>query len=64
MKYDYKCTKCEYTLERSFGVLNEVIEKEDCPKCLTENAFMKQFPTGTGFILKGTGWYSKDKENK
>jgi putative FmdB family regulatory protein len=53
--YEYACTSCgnEWELEQS--IKDDAIK--ECPKCHQGTA-KRQISRGTGFILKGGGWYS------
>lgn len=60
--YQYVCEKCGYSFER-FHSIKKTLRK--CPKCSL--IFLKRkISGGTGFILKGSGFYCNDypKENK
>lgn len=53
---DFKCTKCGEEFEH-FQVRSD--DKPECPKCQAkEKDLEKQPPKGTGFILKGGGWFA------
>jgi len=57
--YEYKCSKCEYIIEK-LQKINSVY-KEKCCKC---NLFMDRIISRTHFKLKGKGWYETDLKNK
>ncbi|MBI5740481.1 MAG: zinc ribbon domain-containing protein [Nitrospirae bacterium] len=53
--YEYKCTKCEQTVE--------VMQKMSDPPlsvCKACGGGLKKLITGTSFVLKGSGWYVSD----
>ncbi len=51
--YEYVCEKCQIAIEEFFPASN-IPDTIECPACKT--AAQRQITTGTGFILKGTGW--------
>jgi putative FmdB family regulatory protein len=53
--YEYACTSCANEWEFEQSIKDEPIKK--CPKCHKQTA-RRQISRGTGFILKGSGWYS------
>lgn len=59
--YDYKCDSCNHTFEVMQSIKDEPLTK--CPNC-GKNKLKKLISGGTGFILKGSGFYSTDYKNK
>lgn len=59
--YDYKCGSCNHTFEVMQSIKDEPLTK--CPNC-GKNKLKKLISGGTGFILKGSGFYSTDYKNK
>lgn len=53
--YEYGCTACGNEWEELQRITEPPIEV--CPKC-GKNAAHRLISAGTGFILKGGGWYS------
>ena len=53
--YEYACTSCGYEWEAEQSIKESPLT--DCPKCNNATA-RRQISRGTGFILKGGGWYS------
>jgi putative FmdB family regulatory protein len=53
--YEYGCTACGSQWEELQRITEPPIEV--CPKC-GKNAAQRLISAGTGFILKGGGWYS------
>jgi len=53
--YEYGCTACGSEWEELQRITEPPIEV--CPKC-GKNAAHRLISAGTGFILKGGGWYS------
>ena len=53
--YEYACTSCANEWEFEQSIKDEPLKK--CPKCHKQTA-RRQISRGTGFILKGSGWYS------
>lgn len=56
--HDYRCVECEKEYEvfyRSQSEREREEEGEVCPQC-GSNKKEKLVSTGTGFILKGSGW--------
>ena len=60
MIYEYKCSFCGKIHDVEHG-MNEA-PKIKCNYCGT--TCEKKITGGTGFILKGVGWYSTDYKNK
>jgi len=58
--YEYKCTKCGYIFEE-FQSINDRPFNE-CPKCKGKTE--RVITGGTGFLLKGTGFYSTDHRSE
>lgn len=55
MTYEYVCTACEHEWEASQPI--SAAPLKTCPQCQQETA-KRQVSGGTGFVLKGGGWYS------
>lgn len=55
MTYEYLCTACGHEWEASQPITAEPLK--DCPKCKKASA-RRQVSGGTGFVLKGGGWYA------
>ena len=53
--YEYACTSCGNEWEAEQSIKDEALKV--CPKCENSTA-RRQISRGTGFILKGGGWYS------
>jgi putative FmdB family regulatory protein len=53
--YEYICTACQHEWEEEQSIKDEPLER--CPSCKKKKA-RRQISRGTGFILKGGGWYS------
>lgn len=65
MKYDYKCTKCNYVFEKDLR-LKDVINasktlKTTCPRC---GRSAKKLINKPAVFFRGAGFYVNDKENK
>jgi putative FmdB family regulatory protein len=69
--YEYVCSSCEHKFEL-FQKIKDSDNESLCPKC-SSSSCKKVISGGTGFILKGEGFYVndygkrsefKDKENK
>jgi len=56
--YEFKCLKCGTEFEFFKLRSDEVAE---CPNCKAKGAknLEQKVSTGTGFILKGRGWFNK-----
>jgi putative FmdB family regulatory protein len=52
--YEYACDACHHEFEAVQSIKDDPISK--CPKC--KKAKARRMIGGTGFILKGGGWYS------
>jgi putative FmdB family regulatory protein len=52
--YEYACDACHHEFEVVQSIKDDAITK--CPKCKKNKA--RRMIGGTGFILKGGGWYS------
>jgi putative FmdB family regulatory protein len=52
--YEYRCDACGHEFEKEQRISEKPIKK--CPKCAAMKA--RRMIGGTGFILKGGGWYS------
>jgi putative FmdB family regulatory protein len=53
--YEYACGSCGHEWEAEQSIKDDPLR--DCPKCNAAEA-KRQISRGTGFILKGGGWYS------
>lgn len=53
--YEYACTSCGNEWEAEQSIKEDALT--ECPKCHNATA-KRQISRGTGFILKGGGWYS------
>lgn len=53
--YEYACTSCSHEWEAEQSIKEPALT--DCPQC-TRSTARRQISRGTGFILKGSGWYS------
>ncbi|MBK6516056.1 MAG: zinc ribbon domain-containing protein [Polyangiaceae bacterium] len=53
--YEYVCTACGHEWEAEQSIKDDALK--DCPKCAEATA-KRQISRGTGFILKGSGWYA------
>ncbi len=53
--YEYACTSCGHEWEAEQSIKDEPLKQ--CPSCEAMTA-KRQISRGTGFILKGGGWYS------
>lgn len=52
--YEYRCDACGHEFEKEQRISEKPIKK--CAKCGAQKA--RRMIGGTGFILKGGGWYS------
>lgn len=55
MTYEYVCTSCQHEWEASQSISEAPLT--ECPQCHAKTA-KRQISGGTGFVLKGGGWYS------
>lgn len=55
MTYEYLCTDCGHQWEADQSITAAPLK--DCPKCKKAKA-QRQVSGGTGFVLKGGGWYA------
>jgi putative FmdB family regulatory protein len=53
--YEYACSSCQHQWEAEQSIKDAPLT--ECPSCHAEAA-KRQISRGTGFILKGGGWYS------
>jgi putative FmdB family regulatory protein len=53
--YEYACTSCTHEWEFEQSIREDPLK--ECPACHRPTA-RRQISRGTGFILKGGGWYS------
>lgn len=54
MTYEYKCIVCRHEFETEQSINAEPLG--ECPRCKTV-ALQRLVSGGTGFVLKGGGWY-------
>ena len=52
--YEYRCDACGHEFEKEQRISDKPLKK--CPSCGAQKA--RRMVGGTGFILKGGGWYS------
>lgn len=55
MTYEYRCKECDHHWEADQKIKDKPIEV--CPAC-NKKAAERLISKGTGFILKGGGWYN------
>jgi putative FmdB family regulatory protein len=55
MTYEYVCTACGHQWEASQSIKDAPLK--ECPSCHGQTA-KRQVSGGTGFVLKGSGWYA------
>lgn|SRR5690606_553831 len=55
MTYEYVCTACQHSWEADQSIKEPPLR--DCPNCHGQTA-KRQISGGTGFVLKGGGWYA------
>lgn len=53
--YEYVCEACAHHWEAFQSIKDDPLKR--CPNCKKQKA-KRQISAGTGFILKGGGWYS------
>jgi len=53
--YEYACSVCHHEWEAEQSIKDSALT--ECPSCHLASA-RRQISRGTGFILKGGGWYS------
>ena len=53
--YEYVCSSCKNEWEFEQSMKDNALT--ECPRCHEQTA-RRQISRGTGFILKGGGWYS------
>lgn len=53
--YEYVCSSCKNEWEFEQSMKDSALT--ECPRCKEQTA-RRQISRGTGFILKGGGWYS------
>jgi putative FmdB family regulatory protein len=53
--YEYVCSECKNEWEFEQSMKDEALK--ECPRCHKSSA-RRQISRGTGFILKGGGWYA------
>jgi putative FmdB family regulatory protein len=52
--YEYLCGKCGHEFEREQRITEDPVKT--CPKCRARK--VQRLISRTGFVLKGSGWYS------
>jgi len=57
--YEYECTACGYRFEQFQKMNDKPLTK--CPRC--GQTVKRLIKGGTGFILKGSGFYATDYKN-
>jgi putative FmdB family regulatory protein len=57
--YEYQCEKCGEVFE-----VLELSEKDRPEKCEKCGGALRKLVSGSSFILKGTGWYKTDYQDK
>jgi len=55
MTYEYACSSCGHEWEAEQSISEQPLKK--CPSC-KKNSAKRQISGGTGFLLKGGGWYA------
>ena len=55
MTYEYACSSCGHEWEAEQSINDPPLKK--CPAC-KKNSAKRQISGGTGFVLKGGGWYA------
>jgi len=55
--YNYRCTSCEHEFEEFQRITDNPLDT--CPKC-GEKKIKRLITGGSGFVLKGSGFYSTD----
>jgi putative FmdB family regulatory protein len=58
--YEYKCTNCGYRFEEFQSITDP--PNETCPKCKGKTE--RIISGGTGFLLKGSGFYTTDHRSE
>lgn len=53
--YEYACSSCQHEWEFEQSIKDSALT--ECPNCHAQTA-RRQISRGTGFILKGGGWYA------
>lgn len=53
--YEYACSSCQHEWEHEQSIKDNALT--ECPSCHAQTA-RRQISRGTGFILKGGGWYA------
>ena len=53
--YEYACSSCQHEWEHEQSIKDAALT--ECPRCHEQTA-RRQISRGTGFILKGGGWYA------
>ncbi|MBP2684721.1 MAG: regulatory protein, FmdB family [Deltaproteobacteria bacterium] len=57
--YEYRCRKCDEVTERIEGFHDDPLKK--CPSCAGK---VERLMSAGAFILKGTGWYARLREQE
>lgn len=60
--YEYQCLKCKKTLEASQPITAKPLTK--CPRPNCGGKLKRLLSSGSGFILKGSGFYATDYRSK
>lgn len=60
--YEYKCDKCNNIFEIFQNINAEPMEK--CPDNSCDGEITKLISKGSGFVLKGSGFYQTDYKSK
>jgi putative FmdB family regulatory protein len=58
--YEYECKSCKHEMEIVQKITEDALKK--CPKCGKDT--LNRLISGSGFQLKGTGWYVTDFKDK
>ena len=61
MTYEYLCTACNHEWEATQSINDKPLKR--CPAC-GKNTARRQVSGGTGFVLKGGGWYADGYASK
>jgi putative FmdB family regulatory protein len=59
--YEYECRCCNHQFEAEQSIKDKPLT--DCPKCKV-NALKRLISSGTGFVLRGEGWYKDGYASK
>ena len=55
--YTYKCNECEHQFDIRQSINDDKLK--DCPECEKKESLVKLITGGSGFQLKGNGWFNK-----